>query len=204
MKKGANRTVGEDKGITKAFTVLAGSDNLEIYDTIFSIEEIEAKVEDFKRRRGSVDLIVVDYWQLIETLEKLDDTRTMNKTSKALKAITQKHKCSLITGAQINQDGSTKDSKQIDADAVFQAVIQKDKNDMTTLYIKKNRGGQKNVSLPQRMNGLKQKFERYYSQNIIDAWRNGKVNLPNGSEVGGTVDEGWRYDPMNHSYRNKL
>ena len=118
--------------------------------------------------------------------------------------MTRKHKCALVTGSQINKDGSTKDSKQIDADAVFQAVIQKDKNDVTTLYIKKNRGGQKNVSLPQRMNGLKQKFEKYYSQNIIDAWRNGKVTLPSDAEVGGTVSEGWRYDPMNHSYRSKL
>ncbi len=202
FKKGATRTVGEDKSITKAFTVLAGSDNLEIYDTIFLIEEMEAKVEDFKRRRGSVDLIVVDYWQLIETLEKLDETRTMNKTSKALKAITQKHKCPLVTGAQVNENGDTKDSKQIQADCVFQAVIQKGKDD-TTLYIKKNRGGQKNVSLPQRMNGIKQKFERYYSQNIIDAWRSGKVTLPSDAVAGGTVLEGWRYDPINHSYSNK-
>ena len=202
FKKGANRTIGENKSINKAFATLAGSENLEIYDTIFNVEEMEAKIEDFKRRRGSVDLIVVDYWQLIETFEKLDETRTMNKTSKALKAITQKHKCPLVTGAQINENGDTKDSKQIQADAVFQAVIQQTKED-TMLYIKKNRGGRKNVSLPQRMNGLKQKFERYYSQNLIDAWQAGKVTLPSDAVQGGTVIEGWRYDPMENRYSDR-
>ena len=202
FKKGANRTTVENKSINKAFATLAGSENLEIYDTIFNVEEMEAKIEDFKRRRGSVDLIVVDYWQLIETFEKLDETRTMNKTSKALKAITQKHKCPLVTGAQINENGDTKDSKQIQADAVFQAVIQQTKED-TMLYIKKNRGGRKNVSLPQRMNGLKQKFERYYSQNLIDAWQAGKVTLPSDAVQGGTVIEGWRYDPMENRYSDR-
>lgn len=199
--KGATRTVGEHKNMTKIFKQLRDCDNLEIYDTIFDIVEIEDKVADFKRRRGSVDLIMVDYWQLIETTEKLDETRTMNKTSKALKAITQKNKCPLITGAQVNADGDSKDSKQIQADAVFQAII-KDTHDQdkTGIFIKKNRNGQRNIFLSQRLNGLKQRFEPYCSQSMWDAASAGKMQLPYGVKLGDSMPEGMIYDKERNSY----
>ncbi len=202
FKKGETRTVGEHKDMTKIFRQLRDCDNLEIYDTIFDIVEIESEVADFKRRRGSVDLIMVDYWQLIETTEKLDETRTMNKTSKALKALTQKHKCPLVTGAQVNADGDSKDSKQIQADAVFQAIIKDTHSpNETGIFIKKNRNGQRNIFLPQRLNGLKQRFEPYCSQSMKEAASVGKITLPYGVELGDSMPDGMIYDRESNSYR---
>jgi len=201
FQKSAYREKKDDIEMKKAFRHLRDSENFEIYDTIFDIVEIEAKVEDFKRRRGSVDLIMVDYWQLIETTEKLDETRKMNKTSKALKALTQKHKCPLVTGAQVNAEGDSKDSKQIQADAVFQVIIENTQEpNATGIKIKKNRNGQRNIFLAQRLNGLKQRFEPYCSKSMLEAASVGKIKIPAGMALGDVIQEGIIYNKETHTY----
>ena len=129
-----------------------------------SIASIEAEAERIKDIHGRVDLIVVDYIQIIKGVRNRGDSREQEvaSISGGLKQLAKKLNCPVITGSQLNDDGKTRESRAIEQDADVLMVIDKD-----SVLMKKVRNGQRDVHIPIKLDGAQQRFRHY----IIDSSR---------------------------------
>lgn len=77
-------------------------------NTTLSVSGIETILEAWERDGFHADLIVVDYADILAPLDGRADTREqINQTWKALRALSQKHHCLLVTATQSDADGYT-------------------------------------------------------------------------------------------------
>jgi len=136
----------------KAMKILQES-KIKIFDNpSMTTDFIESQCED----SDEVDLVVVDYVQLIESVNKGKESREQEvaRISKKLKQLAKKLDCPVVTPSQINDDGKLRESRAIGHDADIVLTIWE-----TGINVTKNRNGKSGVTLPLQLNGLLQKFE---------------------------------------------
>ena len=131
--------------------------DVHIYDQgDMTINWIEAKCVQ-QQINGDVDGVFLDYWQLIESPEHKEELKRLNYTSRRLKTLAKVLRCPVVTGSQLNQDGKTKDSKAMIADANILIRIQS--GDDGGLIVDKSRNTARGQFIPCRLNGNNQRFQ---------------------------------------------
>ena len=137
------------------------SDCLTICDSdSITLESIKAKSEQLKQSGKPIDLIVVDYIQLVSLLDGRDKSRQeqVAEVSRTLKQLAKKYKSPVITATQLNDDGKVRESRAITHDADVYLKIDSEEPDPNIL-VAKNRNGERNKSLDLKLNGALQRFE---------------------------------------------
>lgn len=123
-----------------------------------TMETITAKADQVHSSGKAIDLIVVDYIQLVTVLGAKDRNRQeqVAEVSRSLKQLAKRYNCPVITASQLNDDGKVRESRAITHDADVFLRIGKDSD---YVYIGKNRNGERNVKLELILNGAYQRFE---------------------------------------------
>ncbi len=120
-----------------------------------SIDSIAAEAERIRDLHGSIDLVVVDYLQLIRGSRSSRESREeeVARVSGGLKQLAKHLKCPVISASQLNDNNQVRESRAIEQDADALIFIADD-----GLKIGKLRNGQRDVVLPLRLNGQYQHF----------------------------------------------
>jgi replicative DNA helicase len=120
-----------------------------------SIDSIAAEAERIRDLHGSLDLVVVDYLQLIRGSRSSRESREeeVARVSGGLKQLAKHLKCPVISASQLNDNNQVRESRAIEQDADALIFIADD-----GLKIGKLRNGQRDVVLPLRLNGQYQHF----------------------------------------------
>lgn len=141
--------------IKRGVELVTGS-NVWIDDTAgLNMAEIEGEATRIKDVCGRLDLVVVDYLQIVKGERQRNDNREqeVSRISVALKQLAKKLGCPVITGSQLNADGQTRESRSIEQDSDVLLFIADD-----GVKIGKMRNGQRNGVIPLFLHGHKQKF----------------------------------------------
>ena len=121
-----------------------------IHDNSITLPELDSRVRRLAEEHGGLDLVIVDYLQLVQLGTKKVENRTQEVTaiSRGLKAIATDLKVTVIALSQLNADGEVRESRAIEQDASLVLIVQMDKEKLKTeeivdaeLLINKNRNG---------------------------------------------------------------
>lgn len=120
-----------------------------------SIDSIAAEAERIRDLHGSLDLVVVDYLQLIRGARSSRESREeeVARVSGGLKQLAKHLRCPVISASQLNDNNQVRESRAIEQDADALIFIADD-----GLKIGKLRNGQRDIVLPLRLNGQYQHF----------------------------------------------
>lgn len=122
-----------------------------------TVNHIEAECIRQRDLHGPVDLVIVDYLQLVRGERGRQDKEheEISRVSKGLKNLAKTLQCPVITAAQLNDNGKVKGSREptFDADAVL--LIGSD-----GIKVGKLRNAERNMVLPLLLNGQFQRFDR--------------------------------------------
>jgi len=123
-----------------------------------TIETIAGESERIRDIEGRIDLIVVDYIQIVKGIRSKGDSREQEiaSISGGLKQLAKKMGCPVVTGSQLNDDGRARESRAIEQDADVLLIIEDG-----GLRLKKVRNGERDQLIPLALDGAKQKF-RYF------------------------------------------
>jgi len=135
------------------------SDNLTICDSDnITLEEIRSTSDQLRDSGREIDLIVIDYIQLVGLVNAKDKSRQeqVAEVTRHLKQLGKRFKCPVLTASQLNDDGKVRESRAISHDA---DVLLKIGDDSDCIMIAKNRNGERGVDLPLSLNGSMQRFE---------------------------------------------
>ena len=109
-------------------------------------------------RQGGLDLLVVDYLQLVEGQRRhRDETREQEvaAVSRGLKGLAKSLACPVLTASQLNDQGRLRESRAIGQDADVVLMIEED-----GIRGAKVRNGVRGQVFPLVLNGAMQRFER--------------------------------------------
>lgn len=125
-----------------------------------SIDSIASEAERIRDIEGRIDLIVVDYIQIIGGRRNKGDSREQEiaSVSGGLKQLAKKMDCPVITGTQLNDDGKVRESRAIKQDADVLIKIEEG-----SILLEKVRNGKRDVSINLALDGSAQRF-RYCSR----------------------------------------
>ena len=117
-----------------------------------SIAYIEAKSLT-QNDKKQIDVIALDYWQLIESPDHKEELKRLNYTTRRLKTLAKLVKAPVVTGSQLNEDNKTKDSKAMIADANILIRV-----DEEGLVVDKSRNSARGQFIPVKLDGQFQRF----------------------------------------------
>jgi replicative DNA helicase len=124
--------------------------NFWLFDKSISLDELDGRIRQLSIEKGGLDLVIVDYLQLVQVSSKRIENRTQEVTeiSRGLKAIAMDLNIPVIALSQLNADGEVRESRAIEQDASLVIIIEMDKDELRTLglvpaelKISKNRNG---------------------------------------------------------------
>jgi replicative DNA helicase len=120
-----------------------------------SIDSIAAEAERIRDLHGSLDLVVVDYLQLIRGSRSSRESREeeVARVSGGLKQLAKHLQCPVISASQLNDNNQVRESRAIEQDADALLFIAED-----GLKVGKLRNGRRDAVLPLRLNGQYQEF----------------------------------------------
>lgn len=123
-----------------------------------SLDSIASEAERIRDIEGGIDLIVVDYIQIIKGIRSKGDSREQEiaSISGGLKQLAKKMACPVITGTQLNDDGKTRESRAIEQDADVLLIIQPE-----GVLMKKVRNGKRDVEIHIVLDGSSQRFRHF-------------------------------------------
>lgn len=150
-----NATKGDLAAIDRTIRTLASA-HLHIDDSANqTLETIRSEAERIRDTHGRLDLLVVDYIQLVDGDRGRNETREREiaRVSGGLKQLAKKIGCPVLTASQLNDDGRVRESRAIEQDADLLIYITGD-----GLKIAKNRQGRRNDVLPLFLDGPHQRF----------------------------------------------
>lgn len=124
-----------------------------------TVDDIESECEMIAAEKP-LNLIVVDYLQLVENERRKGETREQEvaRVSRKLKQLAKKQKCPVLSASQLNDEGKVRESRAIAQDASALLFIADE-----GVKIGKLRNGRRDDLLPIILNGEKQRFERRQS-----------------------------------------
>lgn len=134
------------------------SDNLIICDEDgITLDSIGARAQQMNDL-GALDLIVVDYIQLVGLSNTRDKARheQVAEVTRTMKQLAKKFQCPILTATQLNDDGQVRESRAISHDADVLLTIG---DQGEGIYVSKNRNGERGLTLDLNLNGSKQRFE---------------------------------------------
>jgi replicative DNA helicase len=123
-----------------------------------SIDTITVEAEMIRDREGKLDLIVVDYLQLIRGNRSKGESREeeVARVSGGLKQLAKKLSCPVLSASQLNEEGKTRESRAIEQDAdVLLGIFDEG------IKVGKLRNGERGTLLPLYLNGEMQKFTSF-------------------------------------------
>jgi replicative DNA helicase len=126
-----------------------------------SIETIAGEAERIRDIESRIDLIVVDYIQIIRGIRNRGDSREQEiaSISGGLKQLAKTMNCAVLTGTQLNDDGKTRESRAIEQDSDVLVII-KDAG----LEMRKVRNGPRGEVLSLALDGEAQRFRYFASE----------------------------------------
>jgi replicative DNA helicase len=126
-----------------------------------SVETISGhcqRISDSKK----IDLVVVDYLQLVSTPKVKGQNREQEvaSISRGLKQLAKRLQCPVVTATQLNEQGKSRESRAIehDADCVLFFSAADEPNGLQDVKFWKCRNGKRGEELKARMNGDLQQF----------------------------------------------
>jgi replicative DNA helicase len=168
-----SKNIDMGKILGKSLTPLVKSDLIRLSDYIkessensnlvicdedsITLESISAKAQQVSDI-GGLDLIVVDYIQLVALTNSQDKARheQVAEVTRTMKQLAKKFQCPVLTATQLNDDGRVRESRAIAHDADVLLTICDDSNGV---YVAKNRNGERDTTLQLSLNGAYQRFE---------------------------------------------
>jgi len=136
---------------------LRTSTNLTICDEdSMTMESIMARSQQVNDLGEGIDLIVVDYIQLVTLANAKDKARheQVAEVTRTLKQLAKRYQCPVITATQLNDDGKARESRAITHDADVYLTIFDD-----NIFLGKNRNGERDITLDLKLNGAYQRFQ---------------------------------------------
>ena len=136
---------------------LRSSTNLTIVDDdSMTLETVMAKSQQVNDLNKGIDLIVVDYIQLVTLANAKDKARheQVAEVTRTLKQLAKRYQCPVITATQLNDDGKARESRAITHDADVYLTIFDD-----NIFLGKNRNGERDITLDLKLNGAYQRFQ---------------------------------------------
>lgn len=123
--------------------------------------KIEAECYRQRDQHGKIDMVLVDYLQLVSAERGRNEARheEISRVSKCLKNLAKSLKCPVLTASQLNDDGKLRESRDpsFDADAVL--LIGSD-----GIKAAKLRNAPRGQILPLELNGEFQRFDKMEPQ----------------------------------------
>jgi replicative DNA helicase len=121
-----------------------------------TIESIVAESERIRDMSGSLDLIVVDYLQLLRGPRNRGESREeeVARASGGLKQLAKAMNCPVLTASQLNEQGQTRESRAIEQDSDTLLFIGED-----GIKVGKMRNAARDQGLSLVLNGAMQRFE---------------------------------------------
>ena len=162
-KGGSRLNEGDQRGLKRHMGKMRDGGNLTVCDNFdLSLDSMMAVAAMRAKLGFPVDLIVVDYIQLVSLVSTKGKTREQEvaEISRGLKKMAKQHKCPVITASQLNDNGQTRESRAIVQDADVLLVIEPGEG---VIQIAKNRDGERGAKLNLRMIGAYQRFEEYHN-----------------------------------------
>jgi len=152
---GGSIEVGQQQAIGKSANKLNSACLLISDEAGMTIDYIISQSEQ-QDELGPIDVIVVDYIQLISTLKRSGESREqeLSRISKQLKQLAKKLHCVVISPSQLNDEGRLRESRAIGQDADVLLTIVDD-----GVRIDKYRNAERNSLLNVTLNGEFQRFE---------------------------------------------
>lgn len=126
-----------------------------------TMEHIEAECQRIVDASGPMDLIVIDYIQIVKGERVRGESREQEvaRISMAGKQLAKKFGCPVLSASQLNAAGETRESRSLEQDADTLLFIADD-----GVKVGKMRNGQRNQVIRLYLHGDKQKFLTYPSQ----------------------------------------
>lgn len=123
-----------------------------------TMDYIEAECQRIKDTTGELDLIVIDYMQIVKGEKQRGETREQEvaRISMAGKQMAKKFGCPVVTGSQLNATGETRESRSLENDADMLLFIADD-----GVKVGKMRNGKRDQVLRLFLHGDMQKFLNY-------------------------------------------
>lgn len=122
-----------------------------------TLERIMGIARSESDRHGGLDLVVIDYLQLVESSRRRrDETREQEvaAVSRGLKALAKSLKCPVLTASQLNDQGKLRESRAIGQDADVVLYLEEG-----GIRASKVRNGERGKVFPLMLNGRMQRFE---------------------------------------------
>lgn len=121
-----------------------------------SVSEISGTAETAATMEGGIDLVVVDYLQLVKGTRQRGDSREREvaDVSSSLKALAKSLNCPVLTASQLNDNGRLRESRAIGQDADVVLKITDD-----GIVGEKVRNGPRNQLFKLTLNGEIQRFQ---------------------------------------------
>jgi replicative DNA helicase len=159
-RQGEKLTKSDIGRIRTGISEMNQANNLAICDNYdLTLDSMMASAAQRKKLGFDIDLIVVDYIQLVSVMgQGKSREQEVAEISRGLKKMAKQHGCPVITASQLNEEGRTRESRAIVNDADVLLAIDPEEE---TVEIQKNREGERFVRLNLRMNGQYQRFEEY-------------------------------------------
>ena len=120
-----------------------------------TLDAIAAECQRINDVHGGLDLVVVDYIQLVSVERGRNETREREiaRISAGLKQLAKKLECPVFTASQLNEQGQTRESRAIEQDADALLFIVED-----GVKVAKMRNGRRGDVLPLFLDGEFQRF----------------------------------------------
>lgn len=123
-----------------------------------TLEDIESECQRIKDVTGGLDLIVIDYLQIVKGERHRGESREQEvaRISMGAKQMAKRFSVPVVTASQLNSTGETRESRSLENDADTLLFIADD-----GLKVGKMRNAKRNQVLKLFMHGSKQKFLPY-------------------------------------------
>jgi len=144
-------TTGEYSRLaTASMTLGRASGRLEVVSDLFAADQITAFIKA-SHKRNPLDLVVIDYVQLIDTEQAKNSTRqeSVAGVSRALKRLAAELGIVIIALSQLNDNGELRESRSLgmDANIVLKIIVDKASQEREIL-VEMQRSGSSNVFAP--------------------------------------------------------
>lgn len=157
------KTHAEMQGVKRAMTILADS-KLVVRDDLYDLASICATARAMSRSPIGLDVLFVDYLQLVRVNHDRDGTREQEvaEVSRTLRLLALELNCLVISITQLNEQGKARESRAIQQDATAIICLKmeegKENAETRTLVIPYQRNGPCGVQTTLRFNGRTASF----------------------------------------------
>lgn len=160
----------DDTRLNNACTKL-GLSRIYVKDDIFDLPTIVSFIKRLKAKEPALAAVVVDYAQLVRAKEGKGDTREqeVSRISRTLRLLAMELRIAVILLCQLNSEGDTRESKQIEMDTTAMwKVCNGQESGTKLLAIPFQRNGASNIAFPLTFRGDVCRFDNQAKTEVED------------------------------------